>query len=154
MDENEANSLLLHDRNITKVRRADKFRFVSCSVKGVYCSKILPEINELYANSELARIDKEYQRSAELLQQAYVKTIVLEKPVCAQCVNFFQTSITETVENMQKEVLDMSLGFYHRKYYEQTYARLCGFLKKLKMFNFKDVGNLITVSKSSMNTDS
>lgn len=136
-----------------RISQEDKFELVSCSVKGVHCRGILPEINELYARSESARIDKEYQRSAELLQKAYAKTLLLDKPVCAQCVNFFQTSITETMEQMEEEVHDMSVGFFHKKRYEHVYLRLRNFLKKMRSFKLGDSGNFLTKETTPVGID-
>jgi hypothetical protein len=48
----------LNERYFTK--KEAKFELVGCPVSGIYCSKILPEINALYNDSESAHINKEY----------------------------------------------------------------------------------------------
>ena len=137
-----------------KISKKDKFELVSCSVDGIYCKNILPEINELYARSELAHINKEYQKSAELLQSAYIKTLALKKPVCTQCVDFFQTSITETMENMQEEVYDMSEGFFHTKHYGQVYEKLFNFVRRMKLIKLNGSGSFLTKKATPAGADS
>ena len=114
--------------------KGDKFKLVSCSARGVYCKDTLPEINRLYAASELARVNKEYQKSAELLQSAFIKTVELKEPGCVKCVDFFQGTITSTIENIHEEVYDMAVGFLSKKRYEQVYDRLHNFIQKVKLF--------------------
>ena len=137
MDKKESTQYTFRDKknsyNISSV--GDKFELVSCPAKEAYCKKVLPKINELYAISELARINKEYYRSAELLEKAYDLTRELEsETACAKCVKLFQSTITDTMENMQEEVLDMSVGFFHKKRYKHVYASLGYFLRKMRFF--------------------
>lgn len=119
--------------------KEDKFDLVSCSVKGVFCKEILREINEFYAESEQARINKEYQMSAEFLQKAYAKTFLLKESSCALCVELFQKSISRAMETMHEEVHDMSVGFFHKKRYEQIYDKLSAFVRKMKSFTAGEI---------------
>lgn len=135
MDAGKTNQYLFRNaKNEYTESKEDKFKLVSCSANGVYCRSTLPEINRLYAEAELARINKEYQKSAEILQDAYVKTLLLKESKCGKCVDFFQTSITSTMENMQEEVYSMSVGFLSKKRYEEVYNKLCSFIQKIKVF--------------------
>ncbi len=154
MDAGKTSRYLFHDvKNDYTISRKDKFELVSCAIKGIHCKKVLPEINELYAESELARINKEYQKSAELLQSAYVKTQVLKESACVSCVDFFQTSITKTMEDMQEEVYDMSVGFFHKKRYEKVYVRMCNFLRKMKLFRLGETNIFITKKTTPISMD-
>lgn len=149
MDAEKTSQYLFRNvKNANAGSKEDKFKLVSCSANGVYCSSTLPEINRLYAEAELYRINREYQKSAELLQEAYVKTMVLNESTCAKCVDFFQTSITSTMENMQEEVYDMSVGFLSKKRYEQVYDRLCNFIQKIKVIKIGGA-NIFTNEKTA-----
>lgn len=120
--------------------KEDKFKMVSCPVNGIYCKDhILPQINELYAESELARINKEYQNAVELLQKAYYKTLELTESPCGKCVEMFQGSINQTLENMQEELYEMSFGIFHKKRYQQAYAKLNNFMRKIRLFKIGEV---------------
>ena len=117
---------------------------LSCPVKKIFCVDILPEINELYAESENARINKEYQRSVELLQKAYYKTRELSETSCAGCVSFFQSSINETLELVQQELHDMSTGIFNRKGYQIVYEKLNLFLRNMNSFKIGESSVLST----------
>lgn len=148
MDAKTTNHHSLYDVNSDyTIAKEDKFELMNCSLNGVHCSTVLPEINKLYAESEVYRVNKEYVRAAELLEQAYNKTFELKKTSCATCVDFFQTSIAKTMETMQEEVHQMSLGLFHKKRYEQVYLKLRGFLKNMNLFNIRDSG-IFTTNKS------
>ncbi len=121
----------------------DKFKLVGCPRKGINCIHILPEINRLYSESELARINKEYQKSVELLQKAYYKTLELKEPTCSNCVVLFQSTMNETLETMQKELQDISFGIFRKKRHQSTYSGLSKFLKKMNFFKVED-NNLLT----------
>lgn len=131
----------------------DKFKIVSCPVEKVHCTKIMPEINELYATSELARINKEYLKSAVLLQNAYIKTLQLRESSCAKCVNLIQSSISETLETIQEEVRDRTYGLFHKKRYEQVYARLSNLVRKISLFNPGEAGLFSTKKSSPVGVD-
>ena len=142
------NNQLFYNAKEDYILSADKkFEIVSCPINKVHCVKILPVLNELYATSELARINKEYLRSAESLQNAYNKTFLLKESSCAGCVNLFQNSIIETMETMQEEVHQISFGFFHRRHYEQVYLKLSNLLKKMSLFN-KGMTNVFPTKKS------
>ena len=149
MDVKKRNHFPYYDeRRDSIISKQDKFELVSCSVKEGHCKKILPEINDLYAESELARINKEYLKSAELLKNAYNKTLGLKESLCTKCVELFQSSITETLETMQEEVHQMSLGYFHKKRYENVYIRLSNLVKKMSLFNLGKAG-LFSITKSA-----
>lgn len=149
MDAIGKSETLFHDVSDNYVLSGeDKFKIVSCPVKKIHCAKILPEVNELYARSELARINKEYLQSAVLLQNAYLKTLQLQESCCGQCVNLIQSSISETLDTIQEEVRERTYGLFHKKRYEHVYARLSSLVKKIGLFNPGEV-NVFSTGKSS-----
>lgn len=134
-------------KNETTPMWKDKFELVGCPVNGMHCTSILPEINALYGASEIARMDKEYVKAAELLQKAFHKTLELKQPGCAACVEMFQGSIKQTMKIMEDEVYDMSVGFFRKKRYEKLHSILTGFIRRWKMFPVNEA-NAFASSKS------
>jgi hypothetical protein len=150
MDTTKKSNHLFHDNmEVSEFSGGVKFELVGCSVTGVYCNKILPEINKLYAEAEHYRVNREYQQSAELLQQAYDKTLTLNKPVCSKCVEMFQSSIAETMETMQNEVHDMSVGFFHKKRYEHVFINLSNQIRKMNLFKLGE-NRMFSTKKSTL----
>lgn len=117
------------------IPREEKFEMINCSIKGAYCKdQILPEINRLYAEAEVSRINKEYQSAIEMLQMAHQKTLELTESPCAQCVSFFQYSIKETLEIMQEDLLAMSKGLFSTTRYQLVYTKLGGIISNMNPF--------------------
>ena len=118
-------------KGIKRFHKEDKFDFVSCHLNETFCYNILNEINELYAESELARINNEYLRSVDFLQEAYNKTKELNESYCVKCVNLFQSNINQTLKIMKDELYQMSHGFFGKKNYQLAYTRLCDLEKQV-----------------------
>ena len=145
MDAEKSGGSLFRDRKINYASsKEDKFKIVKCTVEGIYCKELLPEINKLYAQAELARINREYQKSTDLLEMAYAKTLELKESACSVCVDFFQSSITATMEDMQEEVYQMSVGFFRRKRYQLVYERMRSFIQKMKLIKIGGANFFIT----------
>lgn len=121
--------------------REDKFQLMSCPRNAVQCKDILPQVNQLYSESELARINKEYQRSIELLQQAYYKTLELNKPTCTNCVDLFHANIRETLETLHRELERISYGTSKKKRFSPSNSRMARFLEKINFFRFGEATN-------------
>lgn len=139
MDTIETNKTLTKEfKKATTPMWKDKFELVGCPVNGMHCTSILPEINALYGASEMAHMDKEYVKAAELLQKAFHKTLELKQPGCAACVEMFQGSIKQTMKVMEDEVYGMSVGFFRKKRYEKLHLILTGFINRMKMFPVKE----------------
>ena len=102
-----------------------KFSIVSCPVVESHCHTVLDEINELYAESELARINKEYLKSVVLLEEAYDKANDLGNRSCLLCADLFKFHINKTLEVMKEELQEISIGFFSSKNYKNAYLRLC-----------------------------
>ncbi|MEZ5106971.1 MAG: hypothetical protein R2757_20870 [Draconibacterium sp.] len=136
MDAFNKNGLLLEKvEAVYTPPRENKFTLMNCSISGIHCKdSVLPEINRLYAEAEIYRINKEYQRSIELLQQAYQKTFELKESPCTRCVAFFQYNIKETLETMQDELYSMSNGIFSRGRYENILDRLGNVIGKMNPF--------------------
>ena len=121
--------------------RDDKFKLVSCPRNALRCRGVLPQVNQLYSESELARINKEYQRSIELLQQAYYKTLELNQPTCENCVKLFHSSIKETLETLHKEINKNSSRNSGKKRMQLVYSKMVHFFEKLNLSRISEAGN-------------
>lgn len=108
----------------------NKFSIISCPVTESYCHKVLNEINELYAQSELSRINKEYLKSVYLLEEAYNKTTELNQKHCLVCADLFKFHINKTLELMRGELQQISNGAFGKNNYKLAYARLCDWENK------------------------
>ncbi len=102
-----------------------KFSIISCPVTESYCHIVINEINDLYAESELARINKEYFRSVTLLEEAYNKANELNQKSCLVCADLFKYHINKTFDAMREELHEISRGFFSSKNYRMVYSRLC-----------------------------
>lgn len=117
----------------------DKFELINCPLGGFHCKdNILPEINRLYRESEFYRINREYQKSIEMLNNAYQQTMELKETSCLKCVGFFQDNITETLEIIQKELNQMSNGIFSTKRYQTAYSKLGVVLNKINLYRDKE----------------
>ena len=102
-----------------------KFELINCPLGGFHCKdNILPEINRLYRESDIYRINREYEKSIEMLNEAYRITMELKHSSCLKCVGFFQNNITETMEIIQNELNQMSKGIFSTRRYQSIYTKL------------------------------
>ncbi|RIH63791.1 hypothetical protein D1164_17810 [Mariniphaga sediminis] len=122
-------------RDIEYFNKEEKFELVNCPLKGKYCKRQLPEINQSYSESEQYRKNKEYRNSIDALKNAYSTTTELKEDSCSRCVNFFRSSITESLEDIHGELHKMSTGLFRTKRFESSYFMLGDLLKELKMKN-------------------
>ncbi len=136
MSFNKKNIFLIENKKSRFVpQKGNKFELVNCSLDGFYCKKdILPEINKLYEQSDTYRVNREFQKSIDLLNQAYQKTLELKDISCAKCVGFFQNNITETLELIQKELSEMSQGVFSKNRYQFAFSKLGGILHKMNQY--------------------
>ena len=90
----------------------EKFELVSCPIHERHCEKLRSNLNKSYFDSEQYHISKEYQKSVELLKSAYVRTFELTHPVCANCADFFRSTIEESLINIENEQRKMPRGLF------------------------------------------
>lgn len=131
-----------HNRLSTRKEKKDfvfnnkeKFELINCPLGGFHCKdNILPEINRLYRESEFYRINREYQKSIDMLNKAYQETLELKENSCLKCVGFFQDNITETLEIIKNELKQMSDGIFSTKRYHTAYVKLGIILNKINLY--------------------
>jgi len=108
----------------------EKFELVSCPIDEKHCKELRSELNKLYFDAEQFQIDKKYQKSVDLLKIAYQRTFELTKPTCANCANFFRSTMEESILNVQSEQHRLSRGLFRLKRYQLDSLELDPVLKK------------------------
>lgn len=123
------------EKKNNRLRNEEKFELVSCPLGGFHCKdSILPKINRLYRESDIYRVNREYEKSIELLNEAYQTTLELKQSSCFKCVGFFQNNITETMEIIQKELNQMSKGIFSTRRYQNAYIKLGEILNYMNLY--------------------
>lgn len=102
----------------------EKFELVSCPLQGKFCKNVRSAISKDYLESQKYLRNKEYQRSIYLLKDAYQKTFELTEPSCANCAEFFRSSINQSLENIQQEQQSLSLGLFSLKRFRLNFLKL------------------------------
>ena len=118
-------------KELKEYKREDKFSLISCHLGNDYCNDVLKDINRLYAESEISRINNEYLKSVEVLHEAYNKTKELNESSCIKCVHLFQSNINQTLDLMKKEIEQLTSGIFGKKNYDKAYERLCDLEKMI-----------------------
>ena len=103
-----------------KSEEKEKFELVSCPLNQTYCKKILPAINEDYAESENFLRSKNFDNSINALEKAYNKTMELPESPCSKCSAFLRSTISDSVENIHCELKSMSKGLFSTNRYQSS----------------------------------
>jgi len=111
----------------------DKFKLVNCPIQGKHCIKQLPSINKSYLEAEQYRRNKEFHPAINTLKRAYFTTLELKEPGCSKCVDLFQSSITQSLEEIKDELHKMSIGWFKTKRYESSYLMSGKVLRELEL---------------------
>ena len=101
--------------------KQDKIELLSCPRNGRICQEHLAVVNKCYVVSEHYRKEKDYERSIDTLKSAFYKTTELVELPCSKCASLFRSTITESLENIQNELENMSTGIFGKKRYQTGY---------------------------------
>jgi len=123
-------SLSITDNEYFKNKK-EKFELVSCPIHEIYCKKIRPALNKNYLDSEMYHINKEYQKSIELLKNAHSKTFDLKEHSCANCAQLFRSTIEQSLLKLHKEQRRASRGLFRFKGYQPASLNLDPVLKEI-----------------------
>lgn len=118
--------------------KQDKIELVSCPRKKMICREHLSAVNKCFVQSEQYFIDKEFQRSIEILKSAFYKTTELDEPVCSNCAKLFRSTINDTMENMHYELEKMTSGFFGNKRYKSTCQQAAIVLEEFEMIELHE----------------
>lgn len=113
-------------------KKQDKIQVVNCPLKELKCKDYLSVINKNYKQSELFRIDKDYQRSIEALKSAFYKITDFNELSCLNCAELFRSTIMDSIKNIHSELEKITTGFLSKKHYQQSYIFASQILKELE----------------------
>jgi|JFJP01.2.fsa_nt_gi hypothetical protein len=104
----------------------------SCNFNGLVCKRNRELINnKMHASQNFWR-NKNYQLSIDELKEAYRNTTELSQPSCQQCAILFRSVITQSMENIHKDLQKMSTGFFNGNSYKSNYELATNVLKEFK----------------------
>jgi len=109
-----------------------KIELLSCHLNSQRCSHHLTEINRSYAQANNYRLEKDYFNSIRSLKSAFKIATELKETTCLNCASFFQSTLTESLENINSELKSMSTGLFAKKKYRISYIESCNVLSEIK----------------------
>lgn len=110
----------------------EPFELVSCPRGGKNCVGSRAAINESVIASRKYLLNKEYNESINELRNAFQQTNNMQEPVCQQCVQLFQTTIIQSVEQIHKDLHRMTTGIFKAKRYRPALHYATEILEELQ----------------------
>lgn len=105
--------------------KQDKFELVACPIDGNPCKNHLSVINASFKESGIHFRNKNYPSSIEALKGAYYVTVNIQDNSCRKCNELFQSTITQTLENIRADLQKMTTGFFSAKRFYSDYKMAC-----------------------------
>lgn len=96
--------------------------FVGCPYRGRNCKRQLTVIHKHYLNSSKYQKEKKFQLAIKFLKSAYYKTDELKHSTCAKCIALFRATITDSMEELQKELHKLNHGIFRKNRYDDVYT--------------------------------
>jgi len=112
--------------------KQEKIELVSCQRDGNLCKGLLSDINNDLLESGKYRRNKEFTQSIEILKNSFYKTFELQESHCLKCAELFRSVITNSLEEIHKELKGMSTGIFGSKRYQASYILADDVLKDFK----------------------
>jgi hypothetical protein len=109
-----------------------KIELLICQRGGYNCKEHLSLINEYYVEADNYHFDKDYLNSIESLKCAFFKTIDLNQDSCVNCAKLFRSTITQSLENINGELKNLTSGLLSKKRYHKSYMASCDVLNEIK----------------------
>lgn len=110
----------------------DKIELVSCPRKNMICQEHLSVVNKCYVESDQYVKDKDYNRSIDVLKEAFYKTTELKESPCSKCATVFRSTITESMVGIHNDLERMSSGIFGRKSYKPSCAKAAEVIEEFK----------------------
>lgn len=116
----------------SNINKEKKIELLSCQ-NGVHkCEEHLEVINKSYIDADNHHLEKDYLNSIGSLKEAYNKSCELKDKSCLKCAEFFRSTITNSLENINQELSVMTTGMFGKKRYQKIYAESCNTLEDFK----------------------
>ena len=110
----------------------DSIELVRCPIGGINCSEHRMVINQNILASRKFILNKDYQRSIEVLKEAYYKTSDLQMASCTNCARLFRCMVTDSLQNIHDDLHKMANGLFFRNRYKASYDLACLVLAEFK----------------------
>jgi hypothetical protein len=110
----------------------NKIELLNCSLESQNCKEHLLIINKSYTNARNFHLEKDYLNSIESLKSAFYKASELKESPCSKCSLFFRFTIMQSLENINKELRDLTSGIFRKKRYQLIYKESCNILNDFK----------------------
>lgn len=109
-----------------------KFELMVCQAGGHNCREHLKVINQHYSEATFYHSEKDYTNSIKSLKNAYFVTDDLNQDSCVRCADLFRSTITDSLQSINKELHNLTSGFFRKKRYINCYVESCNVLNELK----------------------
>jgi len=109
-----------------------KIELMVCKAGGHNCKEHLNVINQHYSEATFYHSEKDYFNSIKSLKSAYFITDDLNQESCVRCAALFRSTITESLQSINKELHNLTSGFFRKKRYYKCYVESCNVLNELK----------------------
>jgi len=101
--------------------KSNSIELVRCSMGGVNCVNHRAVINKNILASRKFLLNKDYQRSIEILKEAYYTTSDLQQSTCINCGKLYRCMVMQTLENIHSELKKMTNGWLFPNRYKSSY---------------------------------
>lgn len=110
----------------------DKIELLVCNTGSQNCKEHLLIINKCYIESNNYHFESDYNKSIESLKDAFLRTCDLHEDSCVKCAEFFRSTITKSLENINSELYKLTSGFISNNRYLKSYEKSCAVLNEFK----------------------
>lgn len=116
----------------------DKIELVNCPRKNMICQEQLSVVNKCYVESDQYFKDKDYNRSINVLREAFYKTTELNESPCAKCANLFRSTIKESMVDLHQDLEKMTSGIFGKKIYKPSCAKAADVIEEFENINLHE----------------
>lgn len=97
-----------------------KIEIVRCPQQKGECVAQLPLINQYFQESQQLRLNKDYRHSVQVLAKAFECTFEMRESCCDSCAVMFRQLIIATLEAIQRELHELTSGWFGARDYEMA----------------------------------
>jgi len=112
--------------------KQDKIELLVCNSGSQNCKEHLLTINKCYIEANNYHLEKDYLNYIESLKNAFFMTSGLQEASCLKCADFFRSTITKSLENINEELQKLTTGLISNNRYVLSYNKSCTVLNDFK----------------------
>lgn len=132
MNKNRLFSLTEQTEHKPNNKQQVKIELLTCRAGGHNCKEHLSVINKCYSEANNYHFERDYLNSIESLKSAFFKTTELNQESCVRCAGLFRLTITQSLENINNELQNLTTGLFGKKRYKTSYIASCNVLNEIK----------------------